>query len=298
MNKIENIYGDGIGYVALVDSMGDDYTPAEDARMSTGKGRLGPEKDAALQNRLMNDAHTSPFEGAIAKIEICMPLFVRAEMDRHRTIEKNGEREGLDEEPIGVEYTPEENMRKWFARNEMSGRYIQMPNDYYHPKIVRGQSKTNMQGDGNAPPVSPEVAREFLERGMKATKEGRDLYNWAVESGIEKGLARIYNPQNQYTKIRYTGSVKNWCDMLFLRLPNVVLWECRVAAENIEKLLQEKFPVPMRQWRENVYEAVRLSKYEAEALSRFLKRREHGSDVDDPDYLKSFESALKKLKVK
>jgi thymidylate synthase (FAD) len=259
VSQITDIYGDGIGYVTLLDSMGDDFTPAEDARTSTDKGRLGPEKDKALQERLMRDSHTSPFEGVVVKFELCVPLFVLRELDRHRTLDKTGEDDPF--ELVG----PEENMRKWFSRNEMSGRYIQMPDLYYHPVEVRSQSKSNKQGGGNAL-VSSEVAREFKERGIQHTKAARELYTWAVEQGIEKGLARIYNTQNQYTRIRYTGSLKNWFDALYLRLPSVVLWECRQPMEAIEALLTERFPEAMSSWKKLVYNSVRLGEDELDVV--------------------------------
>lgn len=275
MNRVDDIYGDGIGYVALVSTMGDQHTPAEDARMSTDKGRLGPEKDNALQERLLRDAHTSPFEGVVAKVEICTPLFVLRELDRHRTVDKVGEEELV---------TPEENMRKWFSRNEMSGRYIQMPNLYYHPIKVRAQSKTNKQGGGDD--VLPlETQQEFIARGHELTCRARDLYDWAVDAGIEKGQARIYNTQNQYTKIRFTGSLKNWCDMLYLRLPNVVLWECRRVAQAIDQLLTEAFPDAMASWHRNVYDAVRLTRDEAYIINRVLSIGYTGLDMEENETL-------------
>lgn len=255
MSEILNMYGDGIGYVKLVESMGDSHTPAEDARMSTDKGRLGPEKDNALQERLLKDSHTSPFEGVVVKFEICAPLFVIRELDRHRTVDKNSE-----DDPFEI-VLPEEGMRKFMSRNEMSGRYIQMPDMYYHPATVRGQSKTNKQGGGNEP-ISPEVAAEFYTRGMEITRSARELYTWAIEQGIEKGMARIYNTQNQYTKIRYTGSLKNWCDVMYLRLPSAVLWECRLIARNVRQLLEEKFPDPVSSWEKLVYSTARVNKDE------------------------------------
>lgn len=290
--RVDNIYGDGIGYVELLDTMGDEYTPAEDARTSTNKGRLGPDKDAALQQRLSQDGHTSPFEGVIAKVEIVTPLFVLRELDRHRTATK------IADEDLAL-CTPEENGRKWFARNEMSGRYVQMPDLYYHPKQVRAQSKTNKQGGGNES-IDPKVQEEFLARGSELVIQARSLYNWAVEQGIEKGLARIYNTQNQYTKIRFTGSLKNWCDFLYLRLPTAVLWECRRVAEVIEQILREKFPSPMEQWRNNVYETVKLTKHEAQALHRFLTLGHHGSNnpYDDPEYFEALERIDQKLRAR
>lgn len=257
MKTKSNIYGDGIGYVTLLDRMGDDYTPAEDARTSTDKGRLGPEKDTALQERLMADNHTSPFEGVVVKFEVCAPLFVIREADRHRTLDKNSE-----DDPFEI-VGPEENMRKWFSRNEMSGRYIQMPDLYYFPQEVRGQSKTNKQGGGqDMVSISPEVAEKFKSECMRISKEARAHYSWAVEQGIEKGLARICNTQNQYTRIRYTGSLKNMFDALYLRLPSAVLWECRVVFESMRDILREEFPQAMKSWEDLVYNGVRLTSSE------------------------------------
>lgn len=286
MDRVDNIYGDGIGYVHLLDKMGDEFTPAEDARTSTNKGRLGPEKDAALQERLTKDAHTSPFEGVVIKVEIMTPLFVLRELDRHRTVTKVS-----DEEEMEL-VTPEEGGRKWFARNEMSGRYVQMPNAYYHPLDVRAQSKTNKQGGGYEL-VAPEVAEHFLANGAVIVKMARDHYDWAVANGIEKGLARIYNTQNQYTKIRLTGSLKNFLDLLYLRLPGVVLWECRRVAEVLEQLLSAHFPSPVEQWRRNIYDGVRLTRPEKEALARLLEICSYDRlDVDE----QTIQQVLAKLK--
>ncbi len=269
MNTIENIYGDGIGYVKLIDRMGDDFTPAEDARTSTDKGRLGPEKDTALQERLLVDNHTSPFEGVVVKFEMCVPLFVLRELDRHRTLDKNSENDPFEM------VAPEENMRKWFSRNEMSGRYIQMPDLYYHPRAVRGQSQTNKQGgSADTLQISQEVADEFKARGKEISKAARELYTWGVEQGIEKGLARIYNTQNQYTRIRYTGSLKNWFDALNLRLPSVVLWECRQPVEAVLEMLRANFPQATKSWKELVYDGCRLTGAEKDTIRQLLEGAE------------------------
>lgn len=286
MRTRQNIYGDWIGYVTLLDSMGDDFTPAEDARTSTDKGRLGPEKDKALQERLLNDSHTSPFEGVVVKFELCVPLFVLRELDRHRTTGKTSE-----DDPFEL-VTSEENMRKWFSRNEMSGRYIQMPDLYYHPVDVRGQSKTNKQGGGqDVSSISPEVAREFKERGLAITRQARELYSWGIEQGIEKGLARVYNVQTQYTRVRFTGSIKNWLDVLRLRLPHFVLWECRVVAEAIEDLLSEEFPEIMKSWRDKVFDCVSFTQDEISIIKDLLQDR---LSLLSPG-TKAFDSLKKKL---
>jgi len=256
------IYSDGVGNVALLDVMGDQYTPAEDARTSTGKGRLTPEKDLALIRRLMDDNHTSPMEGVVIKLEMTVPIFVLRELDRHRTVDKVSEEEVI---------TPEENLRKWFARNEMSARYVQLPPTYYHPDVVRTQSKANAQGLADAPSVSPEVADEFKERGVAVTKAARELYDWAVQRGIERGQARIFNTFNQYTTIRITGSLKNVLDMLYLRLQKNVLWECRRVADAVLHLLRKQFPDVTALWEDRVYGAKKLSGSDAAFVASILR---------------------------
>lgn len=284
--RIDDIYGDGIGYVELLDTMGDEFTPAEDARTSTNKGRLGPDKDAQLQQRLTKDGHTSPFEGVIAKVEMVVPLFVLREIDRHRTTTKTA-----DEDLALV--SPEENGRKWFARNEMSGRYVQMPNQYYYPEKVRMQSRTNKQGGGTVELVGPDTSAIFLEGGRRLAEMARAHYDWAVEQGVEKGLARIFNTQNQYTKIRLTGSLKNWCDFLYLRLPQAVLWECRRVAESIEAVLTKAFPSPMAQWRNNVYDTVRLTREERDDLLGLLDTLEADGYYSEHEGLSALVAKLK-----
>lgn len=279
MNEILNMYADNIGYVKMLEYMGDDFTPAEDARTSTNKGRLGDNKDAKLQERLMRDRHTSPFEAITVKFEVCVPLFVVRELDRHRTLDKNAE-----DDPFEL-ISPEESFRKWTSRNEMSGRYVKLPNVYYHPLEVRAQSLTNKQGGDEGQHtsflVSPDIANEFLMRGSKLTAAARELYEWAIDNDIEKGLARIYNTQNQYTKIRYTANMKNWLDALHLRLKRDVLYECRVVANCIKKLLEKRFPTIMSSWQKLVCDAFTISRCELDALLSILEDRKGDKILND-----------------
>lgn len=291
--EFRDLYGDDIGYVSLLEAMGDEFTPAEDARTSTGKGRLGPEKDGALQRRLLKDRHTSPFEGVVLKFELCVPLFVLRELDRHRTLDKVSD---------GELTTPEESGRKWFSRNEMSARYVQLPNQYYYPKEVRYQDAMNKQGGLPTPIDTPDRAfqrsltKAFLERARKVTEEARALYDWAVQNNVERGLARICNTQNQYTRIRLTGSLKNWLDFLALRLEKgVVLHECRLVAEAIESILRAQFPSVMRTWREQVYDTVVLTRDEANAVKHLLRLAGLGAEIN-PTLVQDLRSAQEKLK--
>lgn len=73
------------GYVKLVDWMGDDFTPANDARISTGTESKNEKQDETLIRYLLRHKHTSVFEGCIVKFQVCAPIMVIREWFRHRT---------------------------------------------------------------------------------------------------------------------------------------------------------------------------------------------------------------------
>ena len=70
------------GYVKLIDSMGTDETVIEAARMSTGKGFEGWDKDATLLEFLYMNRHMTPFEMGELAIEVKAPIFVFREWHR------------------------------------------------------------------------------------------------------------------------------------------------------------------------------------------------------------------------
>jgi thymidylate synthase (FAD) len=73
------------GFVRLVDYMGGDARVVQAARVSYGAGTKTVREDKGLINYLMRNAHTSPFEMIELVFHIKLPLFVFAQMVRHRT---------------------------------------------------------------------------------------------------------------------------------------------------------------------------------------------------------------------
>jgi thymidylate synthase (FAD) len=110
------------GYVDFIESWGSDERIIEAARMSTAKGFNGwgtPEApgDEKLLAYLYNNNHATPFEMAGMVIEVKAPIFVFREWHRHRTQ----------------------------SYNEMSTRYVPLPDENYIPSIER-----LMMGGGRA----------------------------------------------------------------------------------------------------------------------------------------------------
>ena len=111
-----------LGFVKLIDTMGDDEEVENAARISYGKGTRKVSQTRNLIRYLMRHKHTSPFEMCEVKFHLKLPIFVMRQLVRHRTANLN----------------------------EYSGRYSEMSDEFYLPQgdYLQKQSKTNNQGRG------------------------------------------------------------------------------------------------------------------------------------------------------
>jgi thymidylate synthase (FAD) len=125
----------------------------------------------------------------------------------------------------------------------MSARYTQMPDIHYLPESsrVKAQSKSNKQGTSEQE-LPPEIIEEFLRR----TKEDQDRiyanYQWALDNGIAREIARINTPVSRYSKMVASANLLNWLKFLKLRMPMAAQWEIRQYANAVAQIVAEKFP--------------------------------------------------------
>ena len=77
---MNNILGDNIGSIDLIDSMGNDLSIVNAARVSFGKRKdLLDKKDEVLLQYLHDHKHTTPFEHGSFTFHVKCPLFVRSQ---------------------------------------------------------------------------------------------------------------------------------------------------------------------------------------------------------------------------
>ena len=209
------------GYVKPINTWGTEETIIEAARMSTGKGFLGwgtKEKpgDEKLLGFLWKNKHTSPFEQCGATFEIQAPIVVFREWHRHRTQ----------------------------SYNEFSARYSQMPNEHYVPTLerIKKTSATNKQAQGTKPLSSDLQLEKWLDHYIYLQQAIYSNYEWGLELGIPKEVARLNTPVSRYSKMRASANLLNWFKFLALRLPENAQWEIRQYAEAIEICISESFP--------------------------------------------------------
>lgn len=206
------------GYVELVESWGSDERVIEAARMSTGKGFQGWETDEKLLAYLYHNKHATPFEMAGMVIEVKAPIFVFREWHRHRTQ----------------------------SYNEMSARYIPLPDENYVPtvsRIVSGAAPSgNRQAQGVTAPADERAARVFLADLDGLYAHAQRVYEGGLALGVPKELARLPVPVGRYSRMRASTNLRNWLAFLTLRMAPAAQWEIRQYAKAVAVLIADRFP--------------------------------------------------------
>ena len=240
------------GYVTLVETWGSDERIVEAARMSTNKGFQGwgpchtveckshamdkvydaPDEfifankcdcphdlpgDEKLLRYLYEHKHMTPFEMAGMIIEVQAPIFVFREWHRHRTQ----------------------------SYNEMSARYIPLPDVNYVPSVERllqGSSSQNKQQQAVAGVLSTSGAEGAQGLLVEIYGMLEHSYQMMLGNGVPKELARLILPVGRYSRMRASANLRNWLAFLPLRMDPAAQWEIRQYAGAVADLIAVHFP--------------------------------------------------------
>ena len=208
------------GFVALVDTMGGDRTPAQTARTSfRNRVERTADEDAKLTDYLVRNKHTTPIEFCQVRFYMKMPIFVARQLVRHRTA----------------------------SINEVSYRYVQAAREFYVPTEGRCQrrAESNKQGSSSETVDNPPRVRNII-----AEAGGRcfDDYEALLAEGLAPELARVVLPCGTYTEWYWQNDLHNTLHMLRLRLDPHAQYEIRVYAEAMLALLRPVFPTIIASW--------------------------------------------------
>jgi len=215
----------GDGYVALVERWGSEEAIIRAARMSTDKGFQGwgtseAPGDEKLLAFLWNNQHSTPFEMAGLTIEVQAPIFVIREWHRHRV-------------PFGY--------------NELSARYTPMPDVNYRPTLGRcmiGSDGKNKQAGTikDAQVLTAKETTQWLRMLDEYYAQAELLYQYGLQVGLPKELARVVIPVGRYSRMRATGNLRGWLSFLKLRSAPNAQWEIREYARQVDALIKQEFP--------------------------------------------------------
>lgn len=210
------------GYVKFIEKWGggevgiDEGGIIEAARQSTQGSFRGWERDEALLRFLWTHKHSTPFEFAGLVIEVQAPIFVFREWHRHRTQ----------------------------SYNEMSARYAPLPDLHYVPTVERLMMSggLNKQASGMGTTLTEEAAEAFREKLQAAYVQDQELYEWSLDVGIPKELARSGLAVGRYSRMRACTDLRNWLGFLTLRMAPDAQWEIRQYANAVGELISEHCP--------------------------------------------------------
>jgi thymidylate synthase (FAD) len=202
----------------------DDTDVANSARMSfdgMDQDRTY-ETEMKLNRYLILNKHLTPVESIEVWLEMKLPIFLARQFIRHRT----------------------------FSFNEVSGRYVTLPAEWYIPEHVGAAAKDKKQGQADG--LDPETARWFKWTLDKECSTGYLNYTDAIKQGVAPEHARLLLKLNHYTHWAMKGNLRNIMHFLALRDHGHAQIEAQVYAQAVTQLLEPHLPGLMGLYKELV----------------------------------------------
>jgi len=195
-----------------------EQAPAISARISFDNFEADrtKEQDMKLLEYLIKHKHNTPVEMTEVWLEMKLPIFIARQFIRHRTA----------------------------TVNEVSGRYVTLPEEWYIPKVVGGKASSNKQGqEDNLTQLQQDMFKEALrEQSFKSYRNYLD----ALSDGLAPEHARLFLGLNHYTHWVWKQDLHNLLHFLALRMDVHAQVEARAYANAIYTLLQTHLPNTMK----------------------------------------------------
>jgi thymidylate synthase (FAD) len=215
------------GEIQLIDVMGDDLRIVQTARVSYGKDVVGQaeltSRDVKLIKYLLDHDHGTPFESVVFQFRVKCPIFVMRQWIRHRMA----------------------------SYNEISGRYTELTDEFYHPSMLRTPSQSNKQGSGED--FFDERLLGIIEASYEASYKA---YQDLLAGGVSREMARMVLPLSIYTEFYWTVNTRSLMNFLRLRMDEHAQWEIQEYARGIYGIFCERLPVTagyFKEWVEMRY---------------------------------------------
>jgi thymidylate synthase (FAD) len=210
---------DGLGFVELLDSFGDDLTVVNAARVSFAKESTHIDtKDERLIQYLASHNHITPFFHPQLRFRLKMPIYIAREWFRHT---------------VG------------FARNEVSRRYVDdLPECYLPTESQLRERDTNKKQGSKPTPIA--LATTVHTKIREFQQQSIDLYNELLEHKLAPEIARGILPQSMYTEFIETGSLSAYARLCNLRLDPHAQVEIQEYARLVSEMIKSRFPVSWR----------------------------------------------------
>jgi thymidylate synthase (FAD) len=212
------------GYVRLVDTLGDDLSVVNAARVSYDKeSEEFTSKDEKLIKFLVREGHTSPFRHAALTFEVYAPLFVARQWWKY-----------------AVSSTHVDDQNGW---NESSRRYITEQEEFYVPSASSWRSKPENSKQGSGEPIHFSNGAYYTNKLNDIIATSTKLYHEAMADNIAPEIARLFLPAyGMYVRWRWTASLQGVMTFLDQRLEHDAQVEIQEYAKAVRDLSNQAFP--------------------------------------------------------
>ena len=220
--------------VDLIDSMGNDDSVIRFAKVSTMTDTTVDDMSEAGKEKfidfLVSNRHSVPTEHVLFTFRIEAPIFVWREFQRHRVA----------------------------SYSESSGRYTELKPEFYVPGEDRKLVQVGKPGEytfteGDA---SQKRAVDFWMRTNSI--DAYDQYQYLLERGIAREVARMVLPLNIYSTAYVTMNLRSLTNFLSLRrnvegqtVPSFPQREIEMVAELMEQHANSIVPITLDAFRRN-----------------------------------------------
>ena len=200
-------------YAKLIDSMGDDRTVVNAARVSFAKEvKEFGERDTKLLKYLARHNHWTPFGHVTASFRVAAPIFVARQLFKHKV--------GLTE-------------------NEISRRYVDDNPACWAPAAWRTKPENAKQGSGGEH-QHQDAINDIYDHSVEYALEA---YADMIDLGVAPEQARMVLPQSMVTEWIWTGSLAAFARVCKQRISKDAQAETAMIARDISSQLSGVAPV-------------------------------------------------------
>ena len=187
------------------------------AKVSNPNNQINKETSEKLIKYLIKHQHWSPLEMVSACLEIETTRDIAHQIVRHRS----------------------------FSFQEFSQRYAN-PEEMGDQFVLREARLQDTKNRQNSVEVDSDEDIHFAWRSKQkeVIDKAREVYDWAIDSGIAKEQARVVLPEgNTKTRLYMNGSIRSWVHYIELRGANGTQKEHMEIAHECAKVIAEIFPL-------------------------------------------------------
>lgn len=201
--------------IELIDSMGDDSTIVNSARVSFSKDSSSytSDQNTKLIKYLAKHSHWTPFAHVQVSCRVKIPVFMARQYFKHI---------------VGS------------VKNEMSRRYISSPPEFWYPESWRSRPSVSIkQGSGEVLPDQDAIMEDY----NLSVEESLRTYNLLLDLDVCPEQARAVLPQSMYTEFIDTASLVYWARIYRQRTHEGSQKEWEPLCEQINDIMKGIAPV-------------------------------------------------------